>query len=172
MLLGIAVIAYTDAGKQLAKQPAFWPVIMIGCGAWSLFTVARGFSKGQIEPFLRGFYNTYKREEQPKPFWASMAWNGVFGCLCLWLALVTNGQASGEAAERQCYDQQAAFSAQEELAACNRLISKSNARDLPYLIGARASAYQRLNVPERALADYSEPFDSIRANRSITSTVV
>ncbi len=104
---------------------------MIGCGGWSLFTVARGFSKGQIEPFARGFYNTYEREAQPKRFWASMAWNSIFGCLLLWLAFVTNGQASAEAAERQCYDQHNAFSAQEELAACNKLISKSNESDLP-----------------------------------------
>jgi hypothetical protein len=86
ILLGLAFIAYTSAGKQLAKEPSFWPMLMIGFGGWSLFTVVRGFSKGQIEPFARGFYNTYRRETQPKRFWASMTWNGIFGCLCVWLA--------------------------------------------------------------------------------------
>lgn len=161
ILLGIAFVALTPAGKRLGMQPSFWPILLIGCGGWSLFTVARGFSKGEIEPFARGFYKTYERDTQPKRFWASMAWNGIFGCLCLWLALMTNGQASAEAAERQCYDQRNAFSARQELAACNKLISKSDKGDLPYLLGARAAAYQRLNARELALADYSR---AIRLN--------
>ena len=83
---GGAFIAFTPAGKKLANTPIFWPLVMIGVGGWSLFSVVHGFTKGQIEPFARGFYYTYQRETQPKRFWTSMAWNGFFGCLCLWVA--------------------------------------------------------------------------------------
>ena len=78
ILIGPALIAYTPEGKQLAKAPSFWPIIMVGGGAWSLFTVARGLSAGRIEPIARGFYTTYERQTQPKRFWASMSWNALF----------------------------------------------------------------------------------------------
>jgi hypothetical protein len=91
ILLGLAFIAYTSAGKHLAQTPGFWPAVTTGIGGWALFTVARGFAKGQIEPFARGFYRTYQRETEPKRFWASMTWNAICGCLCLWLAFQLGG---------------------------------------------------------------------------------
>ena len=50
-LLGLAFIAYTTVGKELAKRPSFWPILMTGCGSWSLFTAARGFMRAPAQPF-------------------------------------------------------------------------------------------------------------------------
>jgi len=44
ILLGLAFVAYTSTGKQLAKQPRLWPILMVGFGCWSLITVSRVFS--------------------------------------------------------------------------------------------------------------------------------
>ena len=49
---------------------------------WPLFTVVQGYRKGLIEPFARGFYNTYEREGGPR-FWASMGWNALLGAFSM-----------------------------------------------------------------------------------------
>jgi hypothetical protein len=94
IFLGIGFIAFIPAGKRTAQEPNFWSFVMLGAGAWALVTVLQGFAKGQIEPFMRGIYNSYQRETQPKRFWMSVAWNGFFGCLCLWLAFQTATSAN------------------------------------------------------------------------------
>jgi Flp pilus assembly protein TadD len=159
IILGTAFIAFTPAGKHLAQTPKFWPLVMIGCGGWALFTVARGFTKGQIEPFARGFHNSYQRETQPKRFWASMAWNSVFGCLCLWLSFMIGRDASAEAVQDQCYNQHNKFSAPESFKACTKLIE--GRERLTYLSMGdayvyRAIADERLGDRTRALADYTQ----------------
>jgi tetratricopeptide (TPR) repeat protein len=159
ILLGFAFIAYIPAGKQLAKQPSFWPMLMIGCGGWSLFTVVQGFTNGQIEPFARGFHNAYQRETQPKRFWAAAAWNAIFGCLCLLLAFVMTKDASAQAAQDHCYNQHSEVSAQESFNACTELIEGRTR--LTYLTMEdayvyRAFADENLGDQRRALADYTQ----------------
>lgn len=159
ILLGGAFIALTTPGKQLAKQPSFWSLVMIGGGGWSLFTVARGFSKGQVEPFARGFYNTYDRETQPKRFWASMAWNAVFGGFCLWVAFAITRDASAQAVQDRCYNQHSELSDRESFDACTKLIE--GRAGLTYLSMGdayvyRAIANEGLGDRGRALADYTE----------------
>lgn len=161
VLIVLALIAFTAAGKQLAKLPSFWSILMIGFGGWSLFTVWRGLAKGEIQPFARGFYNTYQRETQPKRFWASMAWNCILGCLCIGLAFLTSFHEAANGTADRCYDQQRAFSPQQEIAACDKLLATSNQTNRGYVLGARAFACERMNDHEGALADYS---DSIRLN--------
>jgi tetratricopeptide (TPR) repeat protein len=122
ILMGVAFITLTPAGKQLAATPAFWPLVMIGMGGWSAFTVARGFSKGQIEPFARGFYNTYERETQPKRFWASMAWNSAFACLCIWVAFTMTQQTNLQSLQDRCETDKRIYSPRDALAACSEWI--------------------------------------------------
>jgi tetratricopeptide (TPR) repeat protein len=119
ILIGAAFIALTPAGKELARTPAFWPLVMIGLAVWSATTVVRGFSKGQIEPFARGFYNTYERETQPKRFWASMAWNSAVACLCIWIALTTAQQANLQSLQDRCDADSRPYSPRDALAACD-----------------------------------------------------
>jgi tetratricopeptide (TPR) repeat protein len=159
IVLAIAFIALTPMGKQLAQTPSFWPIVMIGCAGWSLFTVVQGFRKGQIEPFARGFYNTYERKTQPKRFWASMAWNGIFGCLLLWFAFMMNGSASARAVNDRCFNDGQKYSPQESLSACDQLIDKK-----VRLVGwttadvfvSRGIEHGRLKDNNRAIADFSE----------------
>jgi tetratricopeptide (TPR) repeat protein len=159
IVVGGAFIAFTAAGKRLAQTPGFWSVVIVACGGWSLFTVAQGFAKGQIEPFARGFYNTYQRDTQPKRFWASMAWNAIFGCLCLWMAYQMNGQMAARALEGQCFDQRSAHVPSDDLAACNKLIEKrpsSSPYTVANLLVARGIAYRREGEYRRSLEDFSE----------------
>jgi tetratricopeptide (TPR) repeat protein len=159
ILLGLALIAYTSAGKQLAKQPSFWPILMIGCGGWALFTVIRGISNGQIEPFARGFYNTYQRETQPKRFWASMTWNGIFGCFCLWIAFTMSRDATAQPLRDRCYNADRMYQPQEVLSACNQVIEKKMSGANLTMADAfldRGIARDALNDPGRAIDDYRE----------------
>lgn len=173
-LLAVAFIALTPAGKRIAQLPAFWPILVLGLGCWALFTVAQGFAKGRIEPFARGFYNTYERETQPKRFWVSMGWNALLGVLFVWLGFTIFEEAPMQAIETRCHDFEGA--AQDQLAACNQLIEKRDATgsSLASLKNARGSAFYRLDDYQHALADYTDamrldPSDSsARYNRGLT----
>lgn len=159
ILLGLAFVAYTPSGKQLAKQPSFWPILMIGFGGWSLFTVARGFSKGQIEPLARGFYNAYERETQPKRFWASMGWNSIVGCLCLWLAFTMSRDATAQPLRERCYNADRTYQPRDVLSACNEIIDKKMSGANLTMADAfldRGIAHADLNDSKRAIADYAE----------------
>lgn len=74
VVLALAFVFLTPTGKQIARLPGFWSVLTACFGCWALFTVLQGFENGRIQPFARGFYNTYERETQPKRFWVSMGW--------------------------------------------------------------------------------------------------
>jgi hypothetical protein len=160
ILLGLAFIAYTPAGKEIARRPSFWPILMVGFGAWALSTVIRGFTKGQIEPFARGFYNTYGRELQPKRFWASMAWNAVFGCFLLWGALHMAQQNGPSSVQDRCYDEENTYSQQDVTTACEQMLKESTAeiRKQPDDADAyfnRGYAYEHAGELGQAIADFS-----------------
>jgi tetratricopeptide (TPR) repeat protein len=152
--VGLALFIFTPAAVQLVRSPSFWPILMAACGAWALYTVPKGYSAGAIQPFVRGISSTFERKTQPKRFWASITWNAVFGCLCLWLGYVMIDQG----VEDQCYDPQVKHAPKEELEACNRLIAKrgTSGSDYARLVSARGFAYHRLNQYDRALPDYNE----------------
>jgi tetratricopeptide (TPR) repeat protein len=157
-LAALAVFIFTPAATQFAHSPAFWPILAAAGGVFALFTVVRALSLGQIQPLARGFNNTYERDSQPKRFWASMAWNSFFGCLCLWLAFKMIEQAPIQALEDQCYDTKNIYSPQDGVAACNKLIAKRAKGDtgVANLLAARGSAYFRLGDYRRATTDYTE----------------
>lgn len=158
ILLGLAFIAYTPAGQRLAKQPSFWPIIMIAVGGWSLFTVAQGLIKGEIEPFSRGFYNTYQRETQPKRFWASMTWNAVLGCFFIWLAFTMSRDATAQLLRDSCYNEGRKYQPQDVIRACSQLIDgKTSLGRLSRadLFVDRGVAYADLGRPRPAIADYA-----------------
>lgn len=158
ILLGFALVAYTPGGKQLAKQPSFWPILMIAFGCWSLITVARGFSKGQIEPFARGFYNTYERKTQPKRFWASLTWNAILGCVFLWLAFTTSRDATAQTLQDRCYNEGRRYGSQDVLLACNQLLAGKASLggwSRADVFVDRGIAYDDLGHPQAAIADYT-----------------
>ena len=158
IVLAIGVVALTPAGQQLARQPSFWPILMVGFAGWALFTVTRGFSNGQIQPFVRGFSNTYEREAEPKRFWASMAWNAAMGCLFLWMVFQMSQQNGAQAAQDRCYNRHREFPPRVAADACTQLIDGKTR--LTYLSKAdafvdRGISEESLNDRAGALNDYS-----------------
>lgn len=161
ILFGFAFIGFTPAGKRLAQAPSFLPIVMIGIGTWALFSVARGFSKGEIEPFVRGFYNTYERETQPKRFWASMGWNGILGCICLWGAFELSAENANEKVEKTCYNETGAYSPSEARSACEKLIERLTAAITKdpadaYAYFQRGYAYEQMEEMRPAIADFTQ----------------
>lgn len=152
-LAALAVFIFTPAAEQFAHSPTFLPILMFAGGAWALSTVGWGLAIGRIQPITKGFWKTYQRGTQPKRFWTSLAWNTIFGCMCFWLAFKVNEQSSND----RCYDTRNAYSAQEEVAACNRAIGDGKKTDgnLADLTEARGAAYYRIGNYQRALADYN-----------------
>jgi len=162
-LAALAIFIFMPAAEQFARSPSFLPILMVCLGAWSLFTVARGLVTGKVQPFAKGFNDTYAHNGQPKRFWASLAWNACFGCLCLWLAYETNADAKMQPLRDRCYDENNAYPPRAEIAACNSLIagadsSKNNISDF---FRSRGYAYYRLGDYSRAYSDYTE---AIRLN--------
>lgn len=157
IVVGFAFIAYTPAGKQLAKQPSFLPILMTGFGCWSLFTVAQGFLKGRIESFARGF-NTYEWETQPKRFWASMAWNAIVGGFCLWIAFMTNRDTATQPLRDRCYNEESKHEPRDVISACSELLTGKASlggwsRADVFL--DRGIAYANLGRPKPAVVDYT-----------------
>jgi tetratricopeptide (TPR) repeat protein len=88
-----------------------------------------------------------------------MAWNGFFGCLCLWLAFEMPGWTAGQRVQDRCYNEHNEFSAVDSSKACTDLI-EGRAR-LTYLTKAdayvyRAIADESLGDRDHAFADYTQ----------------
>jgi tetratricopeptide (TPR) repeat protein len=162
-LAALAIFIFTPAAEQFARSPSFLPFLMVCLGAWSLFTVSRGLVTGQVQPFVKGFNDTYARDGQPKRFWASLAWNALFGCMCLWLAYQTNDDATKQPLRDRCFSDNNAYPPRVGIAACNDLISAGDrpGNNVSDLVRARGFAYYRLGDFSRANSDYSE---AIRLN--------
>jgi tetratricopeptide (TPR) repeat protein len=158
-LSGLAVFIFTPAAAALARSPSFVPMLMAGLGLWALATVFFGAVNGRIEPFVRGVYQTYERDAQPKRFWASMVWNGLFASLCFWLAATLTQQTAAEPVQDRCFNQGYKYSSREALSACDQLIDKKMALGrwtLADVFMNRGIAYANLNDQKHAIADYSE----------------
>jgi tetratricopeptide (TPR) repeat protein len=123
-LAGLALVLSIPGAGQILKDGRYWPALMFGFGAWSIASVVRAFGSGHIQPFLRGFNNTYDREAQPRQFWASMAWNTVFGCFWFWLLFGTGNPFGGQSFEDRCYQEDGGDDPQQALNACNQLVKQ------------------------------------------------
>jgi len=156
-LVALAVFIFTPAAAQFARSPSFMPLLMGAIGAWALSSVPRGLAAGKVEPIVRGISSTFERGTQPRRFWASISWNAIVGCLCIWLAYVTLRDAPDEALKATCYDWKTRHTPQEELSACNELLRKRDeeSKDYADIILARGYAYHRAEDYPRALSDYT-----------------
>ena len=158
IVLGGAFIAFTVAGKRLAQTPSFWPIVLIGFGAWALFTVAQGFSRGRIEPIVRGLHSTYSRDEQPKRFWASMVWNALLGGICLFASLSSFRDAHAQSVRDRCYNWNHRYPPQEAFSACDQLIARKASLggwDRANVFLDRGIANASLGRVRLAVADYN-----------------
>lgn len=158
VLTALAIFIFTPAAAHLAEAPVFWPIVLLAFGIWALSTVIRGFLSGRIQLISRGYSPTFDRDSQPKRYWASMGSNGLLGCLVLGGSIMGIVQSPVQALRDRCYDDETRHSPQEELSACNRLVSdRSNSRDdMSGFIKARGNAYYRLGDYRHAEADYAQ----------------
>lgn len=157
LALALAFVFLTPVGKQLAQHHDFWPIIMIGLGGWSLFTVIQGFRKGQIEPLARGFYDTYERDTQPKRFWASIVWNSVFAVLCFWIAFSMFRDAKIHSLQERCYPD-GLYSPRDALAACDDWIGLQPANADAYFY--RGLIYLDIGAFDQASSDFTRAHNS------------
>jgi tetratricopeptide (TPR) repeat protein len=158
VLAMLAVFIFTPAAAKFAQAPIFWPILLLAFSVWALVAVGRGFLVGRIQPIIRGYSPTFERGAQPKRYWASMCWNAVLGSLFLGGSVMGIWQAPAQALEDRCYDYKTAHTAQEDLSACNELISDRSKShdDLSGAMNARGSAFYRLGDYRHAHADYTE----------------
>jgi len=159
MLVALPLLALTPIGKRLVQTPSFWSIAMVGLGAWTLFSVWRGLTKGRIEPFVRGVSSTYERETQPKRFWASVAWNSILGCFLLWVGSQMNGWDAAQPIRDRCYNQSSTYSPRDVISACDELIAGKVPLDgwtRADVLVDRGLAYRDLGQLARAVGDFDE----------------
>ncbi len=158
VLTGLSIFIFTSAAEQFARSPSFWPILMACMGVWAIYTVPAGLGGGEVQPFVRGIHTTFTRQANPKSFWASLIWNGLLGCFCIGFAYPMYADTLEQALEDRCQGDGGTHTAQDELAACNELITTRRAshEDLDDLMVARGNAYYRLKNYRRALVDYDE----------------
>jgi hypothetical protein len=158
LLAGFSIFIFTPEAVRVAASPRLFPAIILGVGGWSLFTVARGFYAGKVEPLVRGHLGTFDRDTQPNRYWASMAWNAAMGCLFIWMAIFASADTERETLTGQCEDKTGQLSSDTRIAACSSLLGKLGDEDrdqLAWVIATRGSAYRDQKDWERAFADFS-----------------
>ena len=115
--------------------------------------VVRGFASGRSELLMRGFYDTYEREAHPKRYWASMTWNGVLGCLFLWLAYQTNEDASAQLLSSRCIHANDVDFLHQQLSACDEWISLRSRDPDAHL--QRGLIFLDIGALDQAAADFT-----------------
>lgn len=155
-LLALTVFIFTYEALRFARSAIFVPALLAAFGAVALSTVVRSSATGRISPLIQGIYSTFEREEQPKRYWASVAWNGMLGCLMLGLAPAAYRRPTEDA----CENYNDSHSSQQQLAACNELLAEGASGDrLAELLADRGIAYHGLADYNRALSDYSRAIE-------------
>jgi hypothetical protein len=129
----LAVVISTPAAGQLIRSASVATVLFLSFALWAFVTVVRGFTAGHIQPFTRGYSETYDRQSQPKRFWASMAWNSLFGCICLAFVVGTADPFEKRSIEDRCYQEDGGDDPQQAFEACNQLVKQQPKNSRAYL---------------------------------------
>lgn len=154
-LVALGFFIFTPAAERLAASPNFWPIVIVGMGAIALLSVAWSLVTGAVEPFMRGFSNSYDREAQPKRYWASIAWNTALGVGLIWTAIASRGDLVEDSNWDRCFDDEAPQSS-----ACKAVIAnysgflKGDPNDAASRFN-RARAYQQIGDYSKAIHDYN-----------------
>lgn len=61
-------------------------VILTALGVFCVHDVVQSLFEGEITPLIRPPLGPYSRSDQPRLYWASMAWNSFMVCLFVFLA--------------------------------------------------------------------------------------
>jgi len=154
-LAALAVFIFTPVAADFAQSPSFMPVLAISFGGFALWSAVKSLMTGSVEPMVRGASWHFERAEQPKRFWASLGWNVLLGGLMIVFGAQMLVDAPVQALRDRCHDWKNEHTPQEEIAACDRLLTSQVADDRSGVIASRGSAYYRAGDYRRAGADYA-----------------
>lgn len=79
VLAGIGVFIFTPQAEAFARSDWLFPTLGGVFGSYALGTVVPGWRNGEIEPLIRGVSTSFRRDTQPRRYWASLAWNALLG---------------------------------------------------------------------------------------------
>lgn len=170
-LVALAIFIWTPAAERFAQSPAFLPLLLAALGVYALNTVWRGIMGGRIEPMTQGRSWEFSRAEQPKRFWASIAWNAFIGGACLLLPMFVFIDQDRDT----CFRANSKPQARAALPACNAwMAAADDAEERAEAQAARGQVHYWLGNDAPALADYSaairaDPQDPyVLFNRALT----
>jgi tetratricopeptide (TPR) repeat protein len=153
---GLAVFIFTPTAARVAHATWFWPSVALGVAAFVAYSIADSLLKGRVEPLIRGFDETYRRELQPKRFWTFLAVHAVIAAGLSWFASVELSVSP----EERCFEPAAADEGQSRVDACDKLLAKAGtAKERGHILAYRAIAYHWLADYRRALLDYSQAIE-------------
>lgn len=152
LLFALAIFISTPLADQFARSGEFLPALLTVLGGFALYSVTVGLREGRITPIVRGFSREYRRQEQPKRFWASLSWNAALCLICGGMALVTIMRMDQD----RCYDRQDQNTPRERLEACTSLLAEEDLTDdeRADIFAARGHAYHASGEYRSALRDY------------------
>ncbi len=168
-LVGAVIFIFSPQAEQFAKSDWFVPALFGAIGSYALGTVIPGWRNREIEPLLRGVSRIFRRDKQPKRYWASLTWNAVMG-IALWGASlgISQGILTPRFDDPDTEDQAVLKGA---LSTCSTLISDPglDREERAELFAARGRVYHRLGRAPEAIRDYSQaitldPQDSYSLN--------
>lgn len=167
----LAVFVFTPEARILAKSEWFWPALLSAFGSFALGSVAKGWSDRTVKPLTNGDSPTFSRDDHPKRFWATMAWNAALGTMLFGVSAL----ASHDNLVPHCDDPDTENVAtlRRALMACDALAAEAglDSEDRQDVLAARGRIFQQLGQDKDAIAAYSQalaidPLDSYsRYNR-------
>lgn len=150
VLLAIALFVFTPLAGELASSRWFGPVVLGGFSSFALGTLVPGWRDGEVEPLVRGIHKTYSRDDQPKRYWASMAWNAALGIGFLGLSL----GIAYDIGRPDCDD---SGDLVEALASCDLILAEGGLEtaEIGEVLAVRGRIHHRLDNHAQARADYT-----------------
>ena len=155
VLLGAsAVFIFTPQAAAFAQSDYFVPVLLSMFSSVAIGTSVAGYRDGTISPLSRGSLGPYDRDEQPRRYWASLAWNVTLSIGLLALSYTVVDRVPAE----NCTSDEANF---EQIEDCDKLLADNglSREERGRYLGARGRIYHRLQDHAAALADYSAAID-------------
>ena len=157
-LMALGLFIFTPEAEAFAKSDWFVPAILGAIGSFAIGTTIVGWRGGEVEPLIRGRSRSYSLAEQPKRYWASMAWNALLGVgLIAGTGATTYDNLTPECDDNS--DDEMALSV--ALKACNTMLAVEGLKkaEQAELLGDRGRVHHRLGNDKQALLDYSRAIE-------------
>lgn len=156
-LLALGLFVFTPEAEAFAKSDWLAPAVLGAIGSLAIGATIAGWRDGEVEPLIRGPSRSYSLAEQPKRYWASMAWNGLLGVgLVAGSSVVTYDNLTPE-----CDDDGDEMTLSVALEACNAMLAVEGLKKVEKaeLLGDRGRVHHRLGNDKQALLDYSRAIE-------------